>query len=93
MWFVLAGVWALAPGQASVGYFARHPFHPSSRVLGRSRHQVAISHTESVRIHVPIEHYLRWVNSDEVDLSDLVQGSEGAERCPYTRPNGVVPVR
>jgi hypothetical protein len=30
-----------------------------------------------VRIHVPVEHYLRWVNSDEVDLSDLVQGSEG----------------
>jgi hypothetical protein len=30
-----------------------------------------------VRLHVPVEHSLRWVNSDEVDLSDLVQGSEG----------------
>jgi Polyketide cyclase / dehydrase and lipid transport len=43
-----------------------------------------VSHTESTTIRVPREHHLRWVNSDEVDLSDLIQGSEGLPRVVGT---------
>jgi hypothetical protein len=44
-----------------------------------------VSHTESTTIRVPREHYLRWVNSEEVDLSDLIQGSERLPRVVGTQ--------
>jgi hypothetical protein len=78
MWFVLAGAMG-AGAWARIRRMLRPPPVPPEFAGPRPEPAPSgyVSHTESVRIYVPVEHYLRWVNSDEVDLSDLVQGSEG----------------
>lgn len=86
LWFVLVG--ALGAGAwAGARRILRPPSVPPEFEDPRPDPAQSgyVSHTESALIEVPVEYYRRWVNSDEVDLSDLIQGSEGLPSVVGTR--------
>jgi hypothetical protein len=64
MWFVLAGAMG-AGAWARIRRMLRPPPVPPEFAGPRPEPAPSgyVSHTESVRIYVPVEHYLRWVTA------------------------------